>query len=107
MARKGDEAKNKIIEKIKEAFGQNFVGIQDKKLYIVQQENGESLQFAISITMPKTGIETTTVQSIAVDSFSLGTEKEVIVSQPTLANSHEMREKEQETVRKLMSELGL
>lgn len=109
MARKGDEAKSKIIEKIKESFGQDFVGIQDKKLYVVQEENGEKLQFAISITMPKTGIETTTTvtNSIEVEEFSLGGVKLVNKPIETLANSEEMRAKEKETVKKLMAELGL
>lgn len=58
MAKRGDAARQSVMDTICKAFGDNFVGIQDKKAYVFAQDgvNGERIQFAISITMPKTPI---------------------------------------------------
>lgn len=58
MAKRGDIARQSVLDTICTAFGDNFVGIQDKKVYVFAQDgvNGERIQFAISITMPKTPI---------------------------------------------------
>ena len=53
---KGSEAKEYVIRKIKEAFGEDFVGEQDKKIYVWGQEGGEKVQIAISLTCPKNPI---------------------------------------------------
>lgn len=50
---KGAEAKELVSISIQELFGQNFLGIQDKKLYILSEENGEPIQVAIQMTCPK------------------------------------------------------
>lgn len=52
MAR-GAIAKTNVTNRIKEAFGANFIGEYDKKLYVWAQENGEQVQIAISLTCPK------------------------------------------------------
>ena len=41
---RGAIAKEKAIEKIKEAFGQDYLGIQDKKVYILADDGGEQHQ---------------------------------------------------------------
>lgn len=53
---KGSEAKEYVIRKIKETFGEDFVGEQDKKIYVWGQESGEKIQIAISLTCPKNPI---------------------------------------------------
>lgn len=58
MATKGAQARERVIKTIQQAFGENFVGINDKKLYVNQAEDdGAIYQFAIAITMPKNRIE--------------------------------------------------
>ena len=58
MATKGAQARERVIKTIQQAFGENFVGINDKKLYVNQAEDdGTIYQFAIAITMPKNRIE--------------------------------------------------
>ena len=52
MAR-GAIGKQNVINKIKEAFGADFIGEYDKKIYVYTQENGERVQIAISLTCPK------------------------------------------------------
>lgn len=54
MATKGTAAKAAVIQKIKEAFGDNFVGDDGKKIYVWSKENGEKVQVAIALTVPKT-----------------------------------------------------
>ncbi|MCM1324778.1 MAG: hypothetical protein NC218_11720 [Acetobacter sp.] len=54
---KGQIAKEQVSAKIAEAFGKDFVGIVDKKLYVWGMENGERVQICLSMTCPKTPIE--------------------------------------------------
>lgn len=51
MARKGDQARAEVMEKILRTFEGSFV--QDKKIYVTAAEGGETIQFAVSLTMPK------------------------------------------------------
>lgn len=56
MAR-GANAKIQVENIIKEAFGENFAGVADKKLYIWADDGGEKVQIAISMTCPKTNVD--------------------------------------------------
>ena len=58
MAKRGDAAREAVKDTIIKAFGSDFVCVQDKKIYVNAHDgpNGEVLQFAISMTMPKTPI---------------------------------------------------
>lgn len=53
MAR-GTIAKEQVEAKIKEAFGADYAGTFDKKLYVWANDGGERVQIAISMTCPKT-----------------------------------------------------
>ena len=53
---KGSNAKVVVENKIKEAFGNDFIGVADKKIYVWADDGGERVQIAISMTCPKTGI---------------------------------------------------
>lgn len=59
MARRGDGARQNVIDIITKAFGDDFVCVQDKKIYVTSRdtEGGEPIQFAISMTMPKVPVE--------------------------------------------------
>lgn len=50
---KGDIAKSAVIEKIKTAFGDDYVGIVDKKIYVWAKEGAERIQIAISLVATK------------------------------------------------------
>lgn len=56
MAR-GNEAKEKLINKFIEAAGDAYLGVFDKKYYFMSSENGEQIQVAVSMTCPKTPVE--------------------------------------------------
>lgn len=51
MARKGDQARQDVMNKILAVFPGSFIA--DKKVYVNVLEGGEEIQFAISLTMPK------------------------------------------------------
>ena len=44
MAVKGALAKEAVAKKIAEAFGSDYIGESDKKLYVWGDENGEKIQ---------------------------------------------------------------
>lgn len=61
--RRGDLAKQSAIATIQAAFGEDFVGLIDKKLYVNVKDgpNGEVVQLSIALTMPKTPVNTSAV----------------------------------------------
>ena len=58
MAAKGTVAKQKIMDRLAVYFGSDFIGVQDNKMYIWTEENGERLQIALSMTCPKNWLDT-------------------------------------------------
>lgn len=61
--KRGDLARQAVYDKIAEAFGEDTIGLVDKKLYVQTKEGNEMIQFAITITMPKNPIAGTEVVS--------------------------------------------
>ena len=57
MAAKGSVAKLFVENKIKEMFGEDFIGSADKKLYVLADDGGQKVQIAISLTCPKVGLD--------------------------------------------------
>lgn len=96
MAR-GNEAKNQVIQIIKEAFGSNFIGEVDKKIYVEAVENGEKVQVAISLTCPKVPVGRPTVNN------DLNFEEMGEVALPSV----EYTQKERDTLATLMAKIGL
>ena len=104
---KGTIGKQNVINKIKAAFGADFIGEYDKKIYVWTQENGERVQVAISLTCPKTPIE---VSGAQLPNFSGGMDFEsmgVATVAPTSFTPAEISEEEKQTVADLMARLGL
>ena len=46
---KGAEAKEYVAKKLKEAFGDDYVGEVDKKYYVWAYEGGQKMQIAIAM----------------------------------------------------------
>lgn len=57
MAVKGSVAKLFVENKIKEVFGEDFIGMADRKLYVWADDGGQKVQIAISLTCPKVGLD--------------------------------------------------
>lgn len=94
MAVKGTIAKTNVENKIKEAFGSDFVGIADKKLYVLAEDGGQKVQIAISLTCPKVGLD---VDAPVGNSFVEGTGAPVV----------EMTAEEEANIQTLIAKLGL
>lgn len=102
---KGSIAKEKVEQKIIEAFGDDFVGISDKKLYVWAEENGERIQVALTLTCPKVMIEggsKPVVTSIA-DSQELNFETMGTITETKSVIS----EDEKKNIEELMARLNL
>lgn len=104
--KRGDAAREAVKNKIIEAFGSSYIATIDKKIYVEAQDgpNGEWLQFAITMTMPKTGIarqEATTELPPADNDWS-GPAAATPVQTPT-----EISDDDKAKVAELMKKLGL
>lgn len=100
MAR-GSIAKLSVENVIKEAFGENFVGISDKKLYVWADDGGEKVQIAITLTCPKVGIETGATPT--TNSFIEGGLVGNYSGTPVI----EMTPEEEQNIQTLLEKLGL
>ena len=104
---KGQEAKERVVKKIQEIFGADFIGEIDKKIYVYSQEKGERVQVAISLTCPKVPVDTT---GAPIPNFSGGLDFEsmgVATVAPTEFVPAEISDEERQTVADLMARLGL
>ena len=105
---KGNDAKNLVITKIKDAFGDEFICELDKKLYVWSKENGEPMQVAISLTCPKTPVGGDAAPArtmVSTDGFGLDFEN--MPAGPATSPTLEYTQEEKDTLNKLIAELGL
>lgn len=108
MATKGAQARERVIKTIQQAFGENFVGINDKKLYVNQSEDdGAIYQFAIAITMPKNKIEK--YSSYAIPENIVVPENVVGEADPTIVKPKidVVSQEEIDIVDQLLKDLGI
>lgn len=76
MAR-GSNAKLEITEKLRNLYGTDFIGIQDNKIYVWENDGAERVQIAIAMTCPKVGMESST-NTLVQDSSSPFEEQTVL-----------------------------
>lgn len=96
---KGAQAKLEVENIIRNAFGKNFLGVADKKLYVKANDgDGEMVDICITMTCPKTPF---TVEG-TMDTFTEGN-----FSKPDEYKPAEITSDEINNVRKLIKELGL
>ena len=100
---KGNDAKNLVIEKIKEVFGADYIGEYDKKHYIWSKEGGEKIQVAISLTCPKNPVGNVNMSAAAgkID-FEAGP-----TIAPTSFTPAEITDEEKQNLVDMMARLGL
>lgn len=97
---KGDAAKSAVVDTIAKAFGEDFVGYIDKKIYVWSKENGQKVQVALSLTCPKTAVVGGTVSAQA------GSADEEFSNLPTAVKT-EISQEEQDNIANLLAQLGL
>lgn len=106
MAVKGQVAKENFVQKVIELFKDNYVGCVDKKWYFWEEENGERVQVAISLTCPKTPVSV----SNYTPTFGNGIDFEAptnIVEENSSNLKVEISEEERQNILELMSILNL
>lgn len=97
---RGAIAKEKVTDIILKAFGKDFVGIVDKKIYVQAEEDGEMVQVALSMTCPKNPISAGGENGL---DFTSGTPAQ----EPSEFKPAEITDEELNNVRKMLKELGL
>ena len=104
---RGTIAKQVITKKLQDAFGADFLGEFDKKIYLQAPENGEMVQIAISLTCPKNPIQVATNISSDEDwDFSDNFVKNTAVAINN-APPAEITDEEKSNISSLMEKLGL
>ena len=96
---KGAVAKQVVEDKIRAAFGADFLGVADKKIYVQADEDGEKVQVAISMTCPKIPFNT----GSSTDSFEVNGN----FGTPDTFKPAEITQDELDNVRNMIKELGL
>ena len=102
---KGASAKVEVQKKIAQAFGNNYIGEYDKKIYVWANDGGETVQIAISLTCPKVPVEISAAPVTGDFNFEDDAPNVVVAAggyQPA-----EITEDERDKVRDLMKSLGL
>lgn len=94
MAAKGNEAKQNLLKRMEELFGKDYVGYDAaaKKFYIWSREDGVRTQVALAMTVPKT---------------PYGGESTMMDFSDDKGAAPQLGESEQETLNRLIKELGL
>ena len=98
---KNDEAKKLVVKKIKEVFGENFIGESNKKYYVWIGAGADRTQVAISLTVPKIPVEKVTLSDYdfeSSDNFEVA---------PTKFEPSEITQEEKDNIEKLAKMLGL
>ena len=105
--RKGDLAKQNITDTIIKAFGDDYEGTVDKKLYVWAQDGpgGERVQLAIAITMPKTPV--TCGGSVSGDEGAWSDAPQSTPAASSTPVQTQLSTEDKEKVARLMAELGL
>ena len=102
---KGAIGKQNVIQKIVEAFGKDFIGEHDKKIYVWTQENGERIQIAISLTCPKVMIDAMDAEMPEAPAGDFDWSMDTTAAPK--AAPVEISQEEKDTVANLMAKLGL
>ena len=101
MAR-GSNAKVEVENKIATAFGENYIGCYDKKLYVWADDGGEKVQIAITLTCPKVPVGQVENGMDFDNMNAAATEGQNFEFKPA-----EITKEETDNIKKLLAELGL
>lgn len=100
---KGSEAKNSVISKIKEAFGEDYILTEGSKVYVWAEDGANGrVQIAMTLTCPKVMVGEYT--SAAVVGNRLDFEAELPQTQTDPA---QITEQEKNNIEELMKRLNL
>ena len=99
---RGANAKIEVENIIRNAFGANFLGVNDKKIYVNADDgNGEMVNIAITLTCPKVNFATISSEC-GLDFANMPATGSATEFKPA-----EITVEETENIRKMLAELGL
>ena len=104
MAAKGTTAKENVTKIIAKAFGNDFIGEYDKKLYVWADDGpGSRAQVSITLIHPKIyrGIEDTDATTLNFD------DDDEVIKGTVGFKPADITQEEQDTLTELMKKLGL
>lgn len=101
---RGNNAKIEVTNRIKEAFGADYVGEFDKKIYVWADDGGERVQIALALTCPKTMVGSVNTKELSYNAGIDFTANDTTVVAPEKV---EISEQEQNDIRELMKRMGL
>ena len=104
---KGAIGKQEVISRIATAFGTDYIGEVDKKVYVWANENGERIQIALSLTCPKNPVAVESNSIPETDSGDWDFSDDAVVTTPVIAAKVEITQEEKDKVLDLMKKLGL
>ena len=104
---KGQIAKDFVEKKIQAAFGADYIGTFDKKIYVVAPEGGEKVQIAISLTCPKVPVTVDNTVQIGDFNFEDPTPATLTTNATGTFTPAEISDEERKNVADLMARLGL
>ena len=103
MAARGSVAKDKVINKIANAFGDDWIGEVNKKFYVWADDDGNRVQICIALTCPKTMIDAPDKSFTPDNDWS---DDNGVREAPSLPAA-EITEDEKKNISDLMARLGL
>ena len=102
---KGSTAKINVQNKIALAFGSDYIGEVDKKLYVWADDGGERVQIAIAMTCPKVQIDTP--DAIDTKAMDHDWSSDTVITKPTPTVKAEVTEEETQRIADMMAKFGL
>lgn len=102
---KGAIAKEDVAKRIQAAFGADWVGEYDKKLYVWGYENGQRIQICLSLTCPKVALEINEQNFDTEDTSDWDFEEPSV--KPQIYKPAEITAEEQKNIQEMMARLGL
>ena len=102
---KGSTAKINVQNKIALAFGSDYIGEVDKKLYVWADDGGERVQIAIAMTCPKVQIDTP--GGIDIKAMDHDWSSDTVITKPTPTVKAEITEEETQRIADMMAKFGL
>lgn len=99
MASKGSIAKQNIQAKLKEVFGEDFIGEIDKKVYLWADDGGQKVQIALAMTCPK--------NPVGPVSADMANATDGTIFSNSTGDPKEVTEEEKQNLRDLMARLNI
>ena len=105
MAAKGSIAKVNVQNRIALAFGSDYIGEVDKKIYVWADDGGERVQIAIAMTCPKVQIDAP--GGVDIKAVDHDWSSDTVITKPTPTAKAEVTEEETQRIADMMAKFGL